>query len=113
VMAGARLKDAGDLEYVKDEIIKTYESFITDRVSDERLAAVKSHLRYAFALGLDNSSKIAATVAAYAGVSSTPETINRLFDVYQSTTPEDIQAMANRYFAPEHRAIVSLQHKRS
>jgi zinc protease len=113
VLAAARVKDSKDIDYVKNETIKTYESFKSEKVSRQRLEDVKSNLRYAFALSLDNSEKIASSLAAYLGLKSTPETINRLYDVYASITPEDIQSMANRYFVATGRTVVTLQHKES
>src|ERR1043165_1199302 len=51
----ARIKDPKDVEYVKSEIIKAFESYKTATVPAEKLNAVKSNLKYAFALSLDNS----------------------------------------------------------
>src|SRR6185503_13433522 len=61
---GARVKDPKDLEYVKTEIIKTFNSFKTMTVPKEKLEAVKSNLKYSFALGLDNSEALAANLAS-------------------------------------------------
>jgi zinc protease len=41
----------------------------------------------------------------------TPETLNKLFDLYNSITPEDIQQMAKKYFVENHRTTVTLSHK--
>lgn len=107
----ARVKNPKDVEYVKGEIIKTFESFKTAQVSKEKLEAVKSNLKYGFALSLDNSEAIAAGIAPFVGLRRTPETINKLYTVYGSITPEDIQEMAKKYFVVNHRTIVTLSHK--
>ena len=108
---GARVKDPKDVDYIKNEILKTCESFKTTAVAKAKLDAVKSNLRYSFALGLDNSEAIAAGLAPYIALRRTPETINKLYDLYAAVTPEDIQAMAGKYFVDKHRTIVTLSHK--
>ena len=37
---------------------------------------------------------IAGTLAAYVGLRGTPETINKLYALYDQVTPEDIRAAA-------------------
>ena len=107
----ARVKDPKDVEYVKSEIIKTFESFKTNKVSKAKLEAVKSHLKYSFALSLDNSEAIAAKLASYVALRRTPETINKLYTVYSSLNPDDLQEMAKKYFVEKHRTIVTLSHE--
>jgi len=107
----ARVKDAKDMEYVKGEIIKTLDSFKTARVAKEKLEAVKSNLRYSFALSLNNTEAIASNLAPYIALRRTPEAINKIYAVYASITPEDIQEMAKKYFVDTHRTIVTLSHK--
>jgi zinc protease len=107
----ARVKDPKDVDYVKGEILKTFESFKTAKVPAEKLERVKSHLKYSFALSMNNSEAIASGIAPYVALRRTPETINKLYNVYASITPEDIQAMANKYFVDKHRTVVTLSHK--
>lgn len=108
---GARVKDPKDVEYVKNEIIKTFDSFKSTLVPKEKLDVVKSNLKYSFALGLDNSEAIAAGLASYIALRRTPEALNKVYDLYAAITPEDIQAMARKYFVEKHRTIVTLSSK--
>jgi zinc protease len=108
---GARIKDPKDVEYVKNEIIKTFDSMKATPVAKEKLDAVKSNLKYSFALSMDNSQAIAENIAPYIALRRTPETLNKLFDVYGSITPEDIRQMAKTYFVEKHRTVVTLSHK--
>jgi zinc protease len=108
---GARVKDPKDVDYVKSEIIKAFDSFKSTPVQKDKLDVVKSNLKYSFALGLDNSEAIAAGLAPYIALRRTPETLNRLYDLYASITPEDIQTMARKYFVDKHRTIVRLSNK--
>jgi len=42
----------------------------------------------------------------------TPDTIDKLFALYQQITPQDIQMTAAKYFTDSHRTIVTLDSKR-
>ena len=107
----ARVKNQKDVDHVRGEIMKTFDSFKSTKVDAERLEAVKSHLRYSFALSLDDSQAIASNIAPFIGLRRTPETINKLFDMYASITPDDIQQMARKYFVENQRTIVTLSQK--
>ena len=105
----ARVKKAEDAGYVQEQILATLAQFRQTAVPGQRLDAVKSHLRYRFALGMDNSESIAATVARYVALRRTPETINRVYQLYDRITPEDLQRIASRYFVDSGRTIVTLK----
>lgn len=107
----ARVKDPKDVDYVKSEIIKAFESYKTAMVATDKLNAVKSNLKYGFALSLDNSEAIAANLAPYIALKRTPETLNKVYDLYASVTPQDIQAMAKKYFVENKRTTVVLMNK--
>lgn len=107
----ARVKDPKDTEYVKNEIIKTLDSFKTVKVPKEKLEAVKSNLKYSFALSLNNTEAIASNLAPFVALRRTPEALNKVYAVYATITPEDIQEMAKKYFVESHRTIVTLSHK--
>ncbi|HSE97085.1 MAG TPA: hypothetical protein VLD57_02370, partial [Blastocatellia bacterium] len=77
-------------------------------VDESDLAAVKSHQRYAFSLSLNNSEAIAMRLAPYIALRRSPETINRLYEIYASITPDDIREMAAKYFVEHHRTVVTL-----
>ena len=104
----ARVKDPNDLDYVESEILSVIESLKTTPVPAEELAAVKSHLRYQFALSMNSTAAIAGTLAHYLGLRREPETINKRYALYDSVTPQDIQTVAQKYFKPEARTIVRL-----
>ena len=107
----ARIKDPKDIEYVKAELIKAFDSYKTAPVAKEKLDAVKSNLKYSFALSLDNSEAIASNLAPYISLKRTPETLNKLYDLYASITPQDVQQMAKQYFVETKRTTVVLAHK--
>ena len=104
----ARVKKPEDMKDVQEQILSTINGFKDTLVAPEKLEATKKHLRYSFALGMNNSEAIARTVAHYVALRRTPETINRLYDLYASITPEDIRAAARKYFVENGRTIVTL-----
>jgi len=108
VLVLARVTKPQELESVKKDILDAFASMTTTPVSAERLAAVKSNLKYSFAIELDNSEAIAATLASYLALGHTPETINRLYGVYDSITVEDVQRMAQKYFVENGKIIATL-----
>ncbi|HEX8709611.1 MAG TPA: pitrilysin family protein [Pyrinomonadaceae bacterium] len=105
----ARVKDEKDLDYVRDQILATFKRYTTELIPQSRLDATRSRKRYSLALSMDSSDAIAGVLAPFVALRRTPETMNRLFDVYDSITPEDIRAAAARYFIERNRTIVTLR----
>ena len=107
-LVAAKLKDLKDTDYVRQQVLATYQRFATELVPRDKLDSTRSCLRYGFALGMDSSESIANALALYIGLRRTPETINKVFSLYDSVTPEDIRATAAKYFVDNHRTIVTL-----
>lgn len=104
----ARVKDAKDLTAVEDQIKATARSFSDKPVDLKKLEELKQHLRYGFALRLNNSEAIASTAATYVALRRTPETVNRYFDMYAKLTPADIQRVAQKYLIDKNLDVVTL-----
>jgi zinc protease len=104
----ARVKKEADVLGIEKAVLDEFERFREEPVDPERLRAVQKHLRYRFSLALDNSEAIADTLAPYLALRRTPETINRLYELYDEVTPEDIQRVARKYFTKDARTIVTL-----
>ena len=107
----ARVKDPRDVDYVREQILATFQRLTDETVDQANLEATRSRVRYAFALRMNSSTAIANALAPYIGLRRTPETINKLFNLYRQITPEDIREMATRYFTEKNRTIVTLQYK--
>src|SRR3989441_7524780 len=107
----ARIKDPKDIDYVREQVLATFKRFTEETVEPAKLDATRSRIRYSFALRMNSSSAIANAVAQYIGLRRTPETINKLFALYQQITPEDIRAVARQYFTLNNRTIVTLSSK--
>ena len=72
------------------------------RSTPERLDRIKSHQRYAFALGLDTPGAASPTQAAQAiAITGDVDALNQRFAAYQKVTPADIQRVARAIFQPQ------------
>jgi zinc protease len=107
----ARVKDPKDIDYVREQVLRTFERFGKEPVDQAQLDATRSRIRYSFALRLNSSAAIANALASYVGLRRTPETINKLFGLYQRITVQDIQRIAGQYFTPANRTIATLTSK--
>lgn len=106
----ARVKNPGDMNYVQEQILQTFKRFSNENLSQAKLDATRSRLRYSTALALDSSEAIAEFLAEYVAITRTPQTVDRLFALYDSVTPDDIRQAAARYFTESSRTIVTLSH---
>jgi zinc protease len=106
----ARIKDPKDADDVRDQILATFQRFTKETISQSKLDQTRSHLRYGTALSWDSSEAIANFLATYVGLRRTPDTVDKLFALYERITPDDIRAMAAKYFIDSNRTIVTLSH---
>jgi len=104
----ARVKEADHVASVRNDIEETLAGFRDRLVDERRLDDVKRHLRYRLALSMNNAEAVASTLAHYVSLRRTPETINRLYDTYESITAADLQAIAQKYFIEAGRTVVTL-----
>ena len=94
----AVLINKDDLQYVKDEIVKAVDDVKKNGVDKKILSETKSHLKYSFAMGIDNPDAIANSLAHYITLTGDPESLNKLYDLYDKVTVKDIEMVANKYF---------------
>ncbi|MFN2455549.1 MAG: M16 family metallopeptidase [Pyrinomonadaceae bacterium] len=104
----ARVKNPKDMDDVRNQILATFKRYATELVPQPKLDSTRSRLRYGFALALDSSEAIAGALAEFIALRRTPETINKLFALYEQVTPADVRAAAARYFVDNNRTIVTL-----
>ena len=109
----ARVTDPGRVEYVRDAIIEEIDRMKSEMVDAVVLADTKSHMRYQFAMGLDNPGDVAETLAHYLQLTTDPETVNRVYRLYDDVSPEDIQNIATTYFPATNRTVVTLTQEQS
>lgn len=102
------VKKDEDLPYVEKAIFQELERLKKEPVSEEILADVKSNLKYSFANSMGTTDGVASALAFYINLTADPATVNKLFDLYEKLTPEDIQEMARKYFKKTNSTVVTL-----
>ncbi len=93
---------------VKREILTSVEKAKTVPISPKQLADIKSFLKYSYATGLDNADAIANSIAHYISMTGNPGSVNKVYALYDSVTPEDLLMVANKYFDAKNRTVVLL-----
>ena len=104
----SRVKKEQDVDAIRESVISTLNGFKDTLVEKTRLDAVKNNLRYRFALSMNNSESIARALASAIALRRTPETLNRLYALYDQITPEDLREVARKYFVADGRTVVTL-----
>ena len=106
-----RIKDAKNIQKVKDAVMLAIEESKSKPVSADRLASIKSHVKYSFAMGLDNADNVARVICHYISLTNDPESVNRVYALYDKVTPEDILAVAKKYLTEQNRTVLLLTQK--
>ncbi len=104
----AVLKQEKDLPDIEEEIFKELERLKNEPVDPETLAEVKSNLKYSFANSLGTTDGIAGSLVHFINLTGDPNTVNKVFDLYEKITPEDIQEMTRKYFKSTNSTVVTL-----
>jgi len=104
----ARVKDMKDVLEVRDDILKAFAEAREKPIAPARLADAKSNARYGFVRTLDNTESIASALARYVRYRRAYGTLNELFRVYETVTPEDLQAAARKYFTDAGLVVTTL-----
>ena len=104
----ARVTKPDQIDYVRDAILAEIDRMKTEPVDAQLLADTKSAMRYSFARGLNSPGPIAETLGHYLQLTGDPETVNRVYALYDQVTVDDIQAMATKYLAETNRTVVVL-----
>ena len=98
ISISASVKDKKDMQYVKDEIVNAVEKVKSDGVDEKILEDTKNYLKYSYAMGIDDPESIANSLAHYIYLTGDPESLNRLYAMYDKVTIEDIKNAAKQYF---------------
>ncbi|HZY10899.1 MAG TPA: pitrilysin family protein [Bacteroidota bacterium] len=107
----ARIKDPKNNQRVREAINAAIENAKTVPVSMDRLTSIKSYLKYQYAMGLDNPDRVAGSISNYVQLTGDPESVNRVYALYDLVTPEDIMNAAKKYFTMNNRTVVLLTHQ--
>jgi zinc protease len=105
----AQVKDPGDLASVEGEIWSAIDRLQRQPVDQDRLDAVRSHMKFAFLSGLSTPGAVASGLARYIALTGDITVIDTLWETYEQVTPEDVQRAAQRYLTPQ-RSTVAVLH---
>jgi zinc protease len=103
-----RIKDPKNIETVKKAILDAIEHAKTTPIGAKKLADIKSFMKYSYAMGLNTADAIANSLAHYISMTGDPESVNRVYALYDKVTPQDLMMVANKYFGANNRTIVVL-----
>lgn len=87
-----------DFQYVRDEITKAIEDIKKNGVDPKLLEDTKSNLKYSYAMDIDNPDAIANSIGHYIYLTGNPESLNRLYSLYDKVTIEDVKMVASKYY---------------
>jgi zinc protease len=108
----SRVKKEEDVPYVREQILATVKRYSTELVPQKKLDDTRSRFRYGFAQAMDSSEAIAAALAPYIALRRTPETMNKLFALADTVTPQDLRDIAAKYLKDSNRTVVTLATKK-
>jgi zinc protease len=97
-----------DMPYVLGEIEKAIARVKAEDVNAALLERTKSNLKYSFAMGIDTPGSIAQSLSHYIQLTGDPESINRLYALYDKVSAADIKMVANKYFNADHLTIATI-----
>ena len=97
-----------DMQYVKDEIMKTIEEFKKNGTTEKNLADTKSRMKYSYAMSIDNPSGIANSLSTFITLIGDPESLNRMYAMYDKVTVDDLKAAAAKYFVPSGLTVATI-----
>ncbi len=106
----ARVKDAKDAVYVRDEILKTFAGLRSSKLDTQRVADAKSNARYGAVRGLDNTDAIASTIASFTHFERSYDTINNYYRAVNAIDPAQMQQVAQKYFTDANLVVTTLSH---
>jgi len=97
-----------DFQYVKDEISKAIDDIKKNGVDEKLLEETKSNLKYSFAMSIDNPDAIANSLSHYIYLTGDPESLNRLYALYDKVTSDDVKMAANKYYVDSGLTIATI-----
>jgi zinc protease len=105
----ARVKEPQKVDYVVQEIDKTIAHFKENLPDAQRLADLKSNVKYDFLMGLDTPQNVARSLYRIIAVTGGIEAVDQMYRSYEKVSPEDVQNAARKYFVNEQRTIAILR----
>lgn len=104
----ARVKDAKDAVYVRDQILSTFAKMRDKLEPADRVSQAKSYMRYSLVRGLDNTEAVAETLAEFVKFKRSYGTLNAYYRAQAALTPAELQTIARKYFTDSNLIVTTL-----
>jgi len=104
-----RVKDPTKVDYVLGEIDATVAHYRDTAPDPQRLADLKSRLKYEFLMGLDTPMNVARALVRLVAVTGDIAAVEKLYETYGTVSGADVQAAARRYFVDNRRTVAVLR----
>jgi zinc protease len=101
ISVSASVVKAEDMQYVKDEITKVLNEAKTKPIDAKKIADTKSRIKYGFAMSMDSPDAIANSLSRFIWLTGNPESLNNIYNVYDTITAQDLMNVAKKYFVNE------------
>jgi zinc protease len=88
--------------------VKAIEKVKNEGVDPKILLETKQHLKYSYAMGIDDPEAIANSLSHYIMLTGDPEALNGLYEMYDKVTVDDIKNAAKQYFVPTGLTIATI-----
>jgi zinc protease len=109
----ARVKDPAKVDYVLGEIDAVVARYQEVPPEAQRLADLKSRLKYGFLMGLETPSAVAGGLARLIAVTGGIDAVDQLYGTYDAVTPQDVRAAAGKYLVRNRRVVAVLRGEES
>ena len=107
----ARVKRMEDVLGVRDELLKAAAAATATPPPAQRLADAKSNSRYGLVRSLDNTERIASSLARFVRFNRSYQTLNNYYRIVDSLAPADLQNAAKKYFTDARLVVTTLSDK--
>jgi zinc protease len=104
-----RIKDETKVDYVLSEIDATIDHYMRNAPEAQRLADLKSRLKYDFLMGLDTPMNVARALVRIIAVTGGIDAVDELYSTYEQITPARVQGAARKYMVSDHRTVAILR----
>ncbi len=103
------VKDPADITAVEQEIYKTIEQYQTTPVDAQRLADVKSAMRYGLLMGMETPAGVARSLITPLALTGKMETLDMFYATLEKVTAQDVMKAAQTILRPEQRTVILVE----
>jgi zinc protease len=100
-----------NLRAVEDRVMREVEELAKKPLDEQRLADVKSKVRYGLLLDMNAPDSIAFALAAFVAPTGKVDGLERLIASVEKLKPKDVQAYAKKYLTQNNRSVLTLMTK--